>query len=98
MTNELKEIKQELLGHLVKREEFEESEVKTVTCPYPLTLLGSHSNLFGGKSLSFALDIYSTLLFIPSDDPGLKIYVKELPGIFKVSLNNIGVPVPRRLA
>ncbi len=93
MTNELKEIRQQLLDHFEKREEFDESEIKTVSCPYPLTLLGSHNNLFGGNSLSFTLDIYSSLLFNTSDDAGIKIYVKELPGIFKVSLNNIGVPV-----
>jgi len=93
MNNELKEIKQQLLDHLVKREEIDETEVKTVSCPYPLTLLGSHNNLFGGKSLSFSLDIYSSLLFKPSGDANIKIYVKELPGIFKVSLNNIGVPI-----
>ncbi len=93
MTNELKEIKQQLLDHFRKRVEFDESEIKTVSCPYPLTLLGSHNNIFGGKSLSFSLDIYSTLLFIPSDQPDIRIYVKEFPGIFKVSLNNIGVPV-----
>ncbi len=93
MNEDLKEIKQQLLDHFEKREEFDESEVKTVSCPYPLTLLGSHNNLFGGKSLSFSLDIFSSLLFKPADDTNIKIYVKELPGIFKVSLNNIGVPV-----
>ena len=93
MTNELIEIRQQLLNHFVKREDFDESTVKTVSCPYPLTLFGSHNNMYGGKSLSFSLDIYSTLLFNPSDDASIKIYVKELPGIFKVSLNNIGVPV-----
>ena len=93
MSEKLQEIKKQLLEHLVKREEFDESEVKTVSCPYPVTLLGSHNSLFGGKSLSFSLDIFTSLLFIPSEDPGIKIYVKELPGIFKVSLNNIGVPV-----
>ena len=65
MKKELNEIRQELLDHLIKREEFNESEAKTVSCPYPLTLLGSHNNTFGGKSLSFSLDIYSTLVFIP---------------------------------
>lgn len=93
MVNDLKEIRQQLLNHFEKRESFDESELKTVSCPYPLTLLGNHNNMFGGKSLSFCLDIYSTLLFNPSDGANIKIYVKELPGIFKVSLNNIGVPV-----
>jgi len=93
MTNKLKEIKQQLLDHFGKRVEFDETAIKTVSCPYPLTLLGSHINIFGGKSLSFSLDIYSTLLFTPSNQPDIKIYVKEVPGVFKVSLNNIGVPV-----
>lgn len=93
MSEKLEEIKQQLLEHFTKREEFDETDVKTVSCPYPVTLLGSHNNLFGGKSLSFALDIFTSLLFIPSEEQGIKLYAKELPGIFRVSLNNIGVPV-----
>ncbi len=56
MTNELIEIRQQLLNHFVKREDFDESAVKTVSCPYPLTLFGSHNNMYGGKSLSVSLE------------------------------------------
>ena len=93
MTSNLNDIKKELLAHLQRRENFEPENLITLHCPYPVTILGNDNDTTGGKSITAALDIYTTLIFYPHDDDRIKIYIKEIPGIFKTNLNNIGVAI-----
>ena len=93
MTSNLNDIKRELIIHMQKRESFNPDDLSTVHCPYPITILGNDNDTTGGKSLTAALDIYTTLIFYPNNDESVKIYIKEVPGIFKTNLNNIGVAI-----
>ena len=90
MKENINESIKELLDHLNKREKFDESKVKVFACPYPVTIFGEDNDSLGGKSISIALDLYSILLFYPSSNSEIRIYCKEIPGVFKVFLNNIG--------
>jgi len=93
MANNLSDIKKDLIAHLQKREGFDPDILSTVHCPYPITILGNDNDTTGGKSITTALDIYTTLIFYPNDSDNIKIYIKEIPGIFKTNLNNIGVAI-----
>ncbi|MGI9534393.1 MAG: hypothetical protein ACR2NW_05550 [Thermodesulfobacteriota bacterium] len=93
MAINLIDIKQKLTTHLQKREQFDPDTLTSVHCPYPITILGNDNDTTGGKSLTAALDIYTTLIFYPNDNENIKLYIKEVPGIFKTNLNNIGVAV-----
>lgn len=93
MVINLSDIMQELTTHLQKREQFDPGKLNSVHCPYPITILGNDNDTTGGKSLTAALDIYTTLIFYPNNNEDIKLYIKEVPGIFKTNLNNIGVAV-----
>lgn len=90
MDNGIKQSVEELLDHLQKREKFNQSQVKIVACPYPITIFGENNNAVGGKSISTALDLYSVLIFFPSNTHEIRLYCKQIPGVFKVYLQNIG--------
>lgn len=93
MNNKIQETQQDLIEYLSKREKFKQSELRNFTCPYPITLFGENNDSVGGKSLSTTLDIFSYLLFIPTQTPEVRLYCREIPGVFKFYLHNIGVAV-----
>ena len=93
MTDRLNTIKDDLLEHISKRINVDHARFKAISCPYPLTLLGTDSDIMGGKSLSLTLDIYTTLLFFPDKTQEIRLYVKEVPGLYKISLDHAGVSI-----
>jgi galactokinase/galacturonokinase len=81
--------KEELVIHLKKRERFAEGQLGFVVSPYRISPLGAHIDHQGGPVLGMTIDAYTLLAFMPREEPRIRLYTMNYPGVLEFDLERI---------
>jgi galactokinase/galacturonokinase len=81
--------KEELVTHLKKRERVPTDDLSFVVSPYRISPLGAHIDHQGGPVLGMTIDAYTLLAFIPREEPRIRLYSMNYPGVLEFNLEKI---------
>lgn len=79
----------ELISHLKRRENFAIDALNLVVSPYRISPLGAHIDHQGGPVLGMTIDAYTLLAFMPNEQPRIRLYSMNYPGVVEFNLEKI---------
>ncbi len=79
----------ELVAHFKKRERVAVDDLSFVVSPYRISPLGAHIDHQGGPVLGMTIDAHTLLAFIPNEEPRIRLYSMNYPGVVEFSLEKI---------
>jgi len=85
----LSEQKEKVIAHLRKRENFDPDDLRFVVSPYRISPIGAHIDHQGGPVLGMTIDACTLFAFIPNEEPKVRLYSTNYPGVAEFKLDRI---------